>query len=119
MTLPGRPTAAAPALVLRCWRDDDVDALVEAHRDPELRARTPQPVDHPGAGEALGGRQPAGLGGGPTVSFAVCEPTPGGERLVACVLLKDVLPGRADAEIGYWTAGPARGREVACGRWTR
>ncbi|MBM7084696.1 GNAT family N-acetyltransferase [Micromonospora sp. WMMD734] len=113
VTLRAAPTVTAPALVLRCWRDDDVDALVEAYRDPELRARTRNPLTTPAQARRWvdGNRQ--GWAAGRRFSFAVCEPAPDGDLVVGCVLLKDVAPGRADAEIGYWTAGPARGRQVA------
>ncbi|MEU1884739.1 GNAT family N-acetyltransferase [Micromonospora sp. WMMD987] len=107
------PTLAAPGLVLRCWRDDDVAALVEAHRDPELRARTRHPLTTPAQARRWVAANRQGWAAGRRFSFAVCEPAADGERLVACVLLKDVTPGRADAEVGYWTAGPARGRGVA------
>ncbi|WP_328347001.1 GNAT family N-acetyltransferase [Micromonospora sp. NBC_00421] len=113
VTLRAAPTPTAPGLVLRCWRDDDVDALVQVYRDPELRARTRHPLTTPTQARQWVADNRQGWAARRRFSFAVCEPTPGGERLVACVLLKDVVPGRPDAEVGYWTAGPARGRGVA------
>ena len=119
VTLRAAPTAAAPGLVLRCWRDDDADALVEAHRDPELRARTRNPLTTPAQARrwVAGNRQ--GWAAGCRSSFAVCaasSPTVTGWSPASCS--RNVVPGRASAEIGYWTAGPARGLGTL-GWWTR
>lgn len=108
-------TDSAAEIVLRPWRDDDVNALLEVYRDPELRARTRRPVQTAADARRWVARQRQGWAAGRRFCFAVCEPDPAGDgqRLVACVALKDVTPGRPDAEVGYWTAAPARGRGVA------
>ncbi|RKN16232.1 N-acetyltransferase [Micromonospora musae] len=107
-------TASAPELLLRPWRDDDRDALIAAHQDPVLRSRTRNPLTT--AAEADHWLAQAGQGwqAGDWLTFAVCEPNPhGGHRPVANVVLKNLAPGRPDAEVGYWTAAAARGRGVA------
>ena len=107
------PTPTAPGLLLRPWRDDDVDDLLAAYRDPVLLSWTQNPVSTPAEARAFLRRSRQGWAAGRRFSFAVLEPSPDGERLVAHVLLKEVTPGRSDAEVGYWTAAPARGRGVA------
>lgn len=102
-------TSTAPALLLRPWRDGDADALIEAYRDPVLRAWTSHPVTGPAQARVFLRRSHQGWAAGHRFMFAVLE----GEQVVACVVLKDVRPGRPAAEIGYWTAAPARGRGVA------
>ncbi|MER6591310.1 GNAT family N-acetyltransferase [Micromonospora purpureochromogenes] len=108
-------TTSAAELVLRPWRDDDIEALLEIYRDPELRARTRHPLRTAADARRWVARHRQGWAAGRRFCFAVCEtdPVDGGQRLVACVLLKDVTPGRPEAEVGYWTAAAARGRGVA------
>ncbi|MEU2614039.1 GNAT family N-acetyltransferase [Micromonospora sp. NPDC007271] len=107
------PTSSAPGLLLRPWRDGDADALLAAYRDPVLLSWTRNPVTTPAEARAFLRRSQQGWAADRRFSFAVLEPTPDGERLVAHVLLKEVTPGRPYAEVGYWTAAPARGRGVA------
>lgn len=106
-------TATAPALVLRPWRDHDLDALRQAYQDPVLRSWTRYPVTTRADAVAFLRRSRQGWAADRRFSFAVLEPSPEGERLVANVVLKEVTPGRPYAEVGYWTAAPARGRGVA------
>ncbi|MBM0237448.1 GNAT family N-acetyltransferase [Micromonospora sp. ATA32] len=58
--------------------------------------------------------QPAGLGGRPPIQLRRAG-TAAGRRGAAGRerALKEVVPGRPAAEVGYWTAAPARGRGVA------
>ncbi|MBQ1046714.1 MULTISPECIES: GNAT family N-acetyltransferase [unclassified Micromonospora] len=107
LSAPATPTA--PGLLLRPWCDGDADALIEAYRDPVLRAWTRYPVTGPAEARAFLRRSRQGWSAGRRFTFAVLE----GEQPVACVVLKDVRPGGAAAEVGYWTAAPARGRGVA------
>ncbi|MGY3339895.1 RimJ/RimL family protein N-acetyltransferase [Streptomyces filamentosus] len=113
-------TASAPALVLRPWRAEDVPALVEAHRDPELRHRLGAVVEDGAGAERWVEEQRRGWETGTRFGFAVLaagpEAAPGGPE--ACegplwgnAVLK--LPGGPTGEVGYWTAAPARGRGVA------
>ncbi|MER7892707.1 GNAT family N-acetyltransferase [Micromonospora sp. NPDC094482] len=107
-------TRSAPELILRAWRDDDRDALLAAYQDPVLRRWTRLPVTTTVEADRWLARMRQGWRDGDQLSFAVLEPDPGiGERLVANVVLKRVTQGRPDAEVGYWTAAPARGRGVA------
>ncbi|MGC5020210.1 GNAT family N-acetyltransferase [Micromonospora sp. DT47] len=115
MTLRVAATPSAPELVLRAWRDDDVPELLEVYRDPVLLARTRHSLTTSAEARRWLARNRQGWAAGRRFSFAVCEPHPhsGVTRLVACIVLKDVVPGRPDAEVGYWTAAAARGRGVA------
>ncbi|GAA3781440.1 GNAT family N-acetyltransferase [Micromonospora maritima] len=105
-------TPTAPGLLLRPWRDGDADALLEAYRDPVLRAWTSRPVTTRAEARDYLRRSRQGWAADRRFSFAVVEDAPG-EPLVACVVLKEVRPGHPAAEVGYWTAAPARGRGVA------
>ncbi|MCX5376826.1 GNAT family N-acetyltransferase [Streptomyces sp. NBC_00091] len=115
-------TSAGPALVLRPWCLEDVDALVEAYRDPVL-ARWAVSVPVPDS-EAAGVRwvqdQQRRWAAGERFAFAVLEAGPdpasghpASRRLVGGVVLKEVVPGKPSAEVGYWTVAHARGRGVA------
>ncbi|MGR6319566.1 GNAT family N-acetyltransferase [Micromonospora soli] len=106
-------TSATPELVLRPWRDDDIDAVLAAYRDPVLRQWTRFPVTTRSEARAFLRRSRQGWAADRRFSFAVLEPAADGQRLVANVVLKEVTPGRPSAEVGYWTAAPARGRGVA------
>ncbi|WBB68758.1 GNAT family N-acetyltransferase [Micromonospora sp. WMMD812] len=107
-------TAAAPELILRPWRDDDRDVLLAAYRDPVLRRWSRSPVTTVAEAGRWLARVRQGWADDTRFSFAVLEPDAEvGDRLVANVVLKEVTPGRPDAEVGYWTAAPARGRGVA------
>ncbi|MDX3453977.1 GNAT family N-acetyltransferase [Streptomyces sp. ME02-8801-2C] len=114
LDVPATPTG--PALRLRPWRPSDVAALVEACKDPELRRWT----SHSSIGDDEDGlrwirSQRQSWEAGDRFCFAVIEAQPGCEQgeLMGQVVLKDVAPGKASAEVGYWTAARARGRGVA------
>ncbi|WP_244942771.1 GNAT family N-acetyltransferase [Streptomyces inhibens] len=107
-------TPTAPALVLRPWHVEDVAALVEAYRDPDLRRWTSSPLDSNADGVEWIRTQQQGWQAGDRFGFAVLErPDPASQRLVGNVVLKDVAFGKPFAEVGYWTVVHARGRGVA------
>ncbi|WP_410809273.1 GNAT family N-acetyltransferase [Micromonospora sp. 067-2] len=113
LTLRAAATSSAPPLVLRPWRDDDLDDLREAYRDPVLQRWTSWPVSTPEQGRQWLDQARHDWASGHRFTFAVCENGVDGPRLVANVVLKKVTPGRPVAEVGYWTAAWARGRGVA------
>ncbi|MBV2153276.1 GNAT family N-acetyltransferase [Kitasatospora sp. SUK 42] len=94
---------------MRPFEDADAPALVEAYRDETLRRFTRSPVADAEEAARWLGQQYEGRAAGTRYSFAVLE---AGE-LVGQVVLKRGAPGGETAEVGYWTAAPARGRGVA------
>ncbi|GGQ95154.1 GNAT family N-acetyltransferase [Kitasatospora griseola] len=107
-----QPTAGLPALRLRPWQVDDVDALVAAHRDPVMRRWLLTVIDDEAdARRWIDGRRrswAAGTGFG----FAVQED--GGAGFgppVGHVNMK--VRAEGVAEVGYWTAARGRGRGLA------
>ncbi|MER7756198.1 GNAT family N-acetyltransferase [Kitasatospora sp. NPDC097643] len=109
--LAGAAHPVAEGLLLRPFRDEDAPALIEAYRDETLRHFTLNPVDDAEQAAHWLGLQYRGWEQGSRYSFAVLEPDTG--ALVANVALKRATPGGPAAEVGYWTAAPARGRGVA------
>lgn len=111
----GRAAPRAPGLLLRPWVEQDITAMVEAHRDPPMRRWLRHPITTAEqAREVIEARQAAAQAG-KGFSFAVLEMAADGatERLVGGVSLRRVDAGAATAEVGYWVAAPARGRGVA------
>ncbi|MEU6077445.1 GNAT family protein [Micromonospora sp. NPDC047074] len=106
-------TSTLPELLLRPWRDDDADALVAAYRDPVLLRWTRAPVTTTADARRFVAAARRDWDDGHRFAFAVVEPRPAGETLVAQLVLKNVTEGAEHAEVGYWTAAPARGRGVA------
>ncbi|MGW6710811.1 GNAT family N-acetyltransferase, partial [Streptomyces sp. NPDC054956] len=102
-------TAGAPALVLRPWCVEDVAALVEAYRDPDLRRWAGSPMEGEGDGLRWVRAQEQGWATGDRFGFAVLEAVPDEvpPRLVGNVVLKGVASGKSAAEVGYWTAARA------------
>ena len=95
-------------LLLRPWRDDDVDAVWAATQDPLLRQWNDAGSQSADDVRALLGRR-ADWSAGDHASFAVVT----GDGLLGAVSLHSIDRGQGDAEIGYWTVAAARGRGVA------
>ncbi|MFF8413324.1 GNAT family N-acetyltransferase [Streptomyces omiyaensis] len=120
-TLGAPATPTAPALVLRPWSPADATALLEAYRDPGIRRSTDFAVEDEGDALDWLRTQERNRATGVRFGFAVLESGgasgAGGPaeapRLVGNAVLKRRTPGGPTAEVGYWTAAPARGRGVA------
>ncbi|MFF4038540.1 GNAT family N-acetyltransferase [Streptomyces sp. NPDC001816] len=107
-------TPSNPALLLRPWCPQDAAALVEAYRDAALRRWTSGVVEDEAGAARWIGEQARGWEERRRFAFAVVESGPGPERVLGHAVLKFTeAPGASAAEVGYWTAAPARGRGVA------
>ncbi|MDT0342421.1 GNAT family N-acetyltransferase [Streptomyces litchfieldiae] len=108
-------TPSAPALVLRPWGPGDAAELVTLYRDETLRRWASPAVDDEAGAARWVRDQQRGRRAGDRFGFAVVEAQVegAGQRLVGHVVLKNVTPGAAAAEVGYWTAAHARGRGIA------
>ncbi|MFI5935866.1 GNAT family N-acetyltransferase [Actinoplanes sp. NPDC051494] len=117
MTTPGRLpypiTLTGDGIILREWRDDDLDELVAMLDEPAIARWTPMPspfgVD---AGLAYLKRARLGRTGGSRIQLAVT--TDGGKPLGE-VLLFGVDAGLREAEIGYLVGAAHRRRGLAAG----
>ncbi|MEU8421163.1 GNAT family N-acetyltransferase [Micromonospora sp. NPDC048835] len=112
LRVPGT-SATTPDLALRPWHEDDLDALLDAYRDPVLRRWTQRPLTNPTECRQWLARTRQDWADGSRYAFAVLEDQADGPRLVANVVLKGITPQRPTPEVGYWTASWARGRGVA------
>jgi RimJ/RimL family protein N-acetyltransferase len=106
--LPGEPLIDGET-ALRPWRDADLDAVVLACQDPEIPRWTavPSPYGPADARAFLIQRHEAALAGA-TAPFAIVDATTG--ELLGSISLMRFAWEHARGEVGYWLAGPARGR---------
>jgi RimJ/RimL family protein N-acetyltransferase len=100
----------AGELLLRPWREDDVDVVWTAVQDPALRR-----WNDTGSGlrddvAAMLARR-RDWSGGDHASFAVVAAVD--RELLGSVSLHSIDRPQGDAEVGYWTVASARGRGVA------
>ncbi|MGW1846142.1 GNAT family N-acetyltransferase [Streptomyces sp. NPDC001966] len=112
VTTTAAATLSAGPLLLRPWLASDRPALIEAYRDPAMRATLRSQVRNEAEAEQWLRVRQEGRQSGRYFSFAVVDRDRGGE-LVGNVALKYPAPGTGSAEVGYWTAAPARGRGIA------
>ena len=100
----------AGPLLLRPWREDDVDDYVAAVQDPTTRVWAgPYPESREELAAILARRRD--WSAGDHASWAVVDAGTG--ELLGSVSLHLIDRDQADAEMGYWTAPGARGRGVA------
>lgn len=107
------PPLEADGVVLRAFREDDVDDLVAACNDPDAArwlVRLPQPYTTDDARHYVRSR-PAGFSDGTDMVFAVAD-ADGGRLLGSAGLMRPSGDGRI-IEVGYWIAPWARGHGVA------
>ena len=104
------PGLSDGVVLLRPWRRHDVDQLVEACKDPDIPRWTaaPEPYTRADAAAWVRGDPLPVEPCGDRVSFCVADAR-APDRLLGSMSLIRMERGRA-GEIGYWTAGWARGR---------
>ncbi|MEU1602671.1 GNAT family N-acetyltransferase [Micromonospora matsumotoense] len=100
----------APGLLLRPWRAADAPAVLAALVDPHIVRWNGQGVGDLAQAAGWIARR-ADRSDGSHVSLAVTGDTDG--VLLGGVSVHQIRDG--NAAVGYWTAGPARGRGVAAG----
>ncbi|MEV6110692.1 GNAT family N-acetyltransferase [Streptomyces sp. NPDC051940] len=116
LTLHVPPTAGAPALTLRPWRDADVEAVLAAYEDASLQRWLAAQARTREEAERWVASQHEGWATGLRLGFAITEA--GGPPL-GHVTLKRRSTAAPEAEAGYWTTNAARGRGIAPRALTR
>jgi RimJ/RimL family protein N-acetyltransferase len=102
----------AGRLHLRPWVPYDAGDVFEACQDPEIPRWTPipSPYTREDARVFVEETAPQGWESGTAATWAVLDATTGG--LLAAVGLYGINETHRSAEVGYWTAAPARGGGV-------
>ena len=95
-------------LLLRPWRDDDVDAMCAAVQDPLLRRWTDTGALTADGVRGMLTRYQDWSGGG-FCSWAIED----AGVLVGSVSVHEIDRAQGDGEVGYFTFAPARGRGIA------
>ena len=98
----------APGLLLRAFRDDDLEDLRTAFADEGIARWNPGPSDDEGIATFMSGRND--WSEGDHASWAVADSS---DRLIGSVSVHKIDHDQTDAEIGYWVAPWARGQGVA------
>jgi RimJ/RimL family protein N-acetyltransferase len=115
--LQARPRGQRAALQLRPWSEEDIPDLINIYRDPDMRRQARAPIVTGDDAQRWLEVQQKGWRDGDRLSFAVLEwaAAAGIYRLLGNVVVKGHSPGKAAAEVGYWTAPGGRGRGIASG----
>lgn len=114
ITLTVRATAATAGLLLRPWTEQDIPAMVAAHRDPLMRRWLRKPLTSEEEARQVIHERHTNRRVGTGFSFAVLEIDPEGEAtLVGSVAVRGLGGGSVRGEVGYWVVSSARGRGIA------
>jgi RimJ/RimL family protein N-acetyltransferase len=108
------PSATAPGLLLRPWSEEDIPALVAAHRDPLMRRWLRHPVTTTEHARRIIQARRADREAGTGFSFAVLEADDGitGD-LVGAVSIRGLDRQTASGEVSYWVTASSRGQGIA------
>jgi RimJ/RimL family protein N-acetyltransferase len=113
--LTGPPSATSPGLLLRPWIEQDIPAMVAAHRDPVMRRWLRHPVTSTQeAGRIIQARN-ADRRAGTGFSFAVLQADADGTagHLVGGVSIRRLDRDATSGEVGYWVTASSRGQGIA------
>jgi RimJ/RimL family protein N-acetyltransferase len=114
-TLTVQPSATAPGLLLRPWTQQDIPAIVAAHRDPLMRHWLRHAVTTAEEAQRIIQARRADRRAGTGFSFAVFQVDPDGTAgdLVGAVSMRRLADEAASGEVGYWVTAAWRGRGIA------
>ncbi|SIS04298.1 Protein N-acetyltransferase, RimJ/RimL family [Aquipseudomonas alcaligenes] len=99
-------TLSSERLILRPWREDDLDALAQLCADPEVMAHFPVPLDRAGSAELLGKLMAHQAEHGFTFWALECRDTAGVIGLAGLARVGFVAPFVPAVEIGWRLARP-------------
>jgi len=109
-----RPTATAPGLLLRPLAEQDIPAMVAAHRDPAIRQWLRHPVATADEARRVVRARRADGAAGIGFSFAVLLAESGvTDDLVGSVRIQGLGDATVSGEVGYWVTALARRRGIA------
>jgi RimJ/RimL family protein N-acetyltransferase len=109
-----QPTATTPGLLLRPWAEQDIPAMVAAHRDPAIRQWLRHPVATAEEARRAIRTRRAASDAGTGFSFAVLLAESGvPDDLVGSVSIQGLGDTAASGEVGYWVTALARGQGIA------
>jgi len=108
-------TLTVPGLLLRPWTEQDIPALVAAHRDPVMRRWLVHPVTSDQDARRVVRTRLADREAGRGFSFAVLEVDPAGNAgpPVGSVSVRGLGGESVSGDVGYWVVSAARGRGIA------
>ena len=108
-------SATAPGLLLRPWTEQDIPAMLAAHRDPAIRRWLRHPLTTPEEAHRRIQAHRANRQARTGFSFAALHAGPDGAagELVGAVSIRQLSDEAASGEVGYWVTAPWRGRGVA------
>jgi len=114
-TLTVQPSATAPGLLLRPWTEQDIPAMVAAHRDPVIRRWLRHPVTTDEQAHRVIEAHRASRRAGTGFAFAVLQADPHDTagNPIGAVMLHRLGDEAISGEVGYWVTAPWRGRGIA------
>jgi RimJ/RimL family protein N-acetyltransferase len=114
-TLTVQPLATSPGLLLRPWTEQDIPAMVAAHRDPAMGPWLLRPVTTAEEAHRIIEARRQDRRAGTAFSFAILQAGPDGVagELLGGVSIRRLDGQAASGEVGYWVKASSRGQGIA------